>query len=84
MSAITIDLDGCEPGKARFYGFHMNGTQHAAFCNAYAALCWYRGLREPDYFYATDAEGQRVTFKMNAANHAYAILDAVQRAGREK
>lgn len=77
---MRIDLSGCEPGEAEFYGFHMNGTQHAAFCNEYAAMCWYRGLREQRYFYTTNAEGERVTFKMNAANHAYAILDKIKDA----
>jgi hypothetical protein len=44
--SLTIDLYGCPTDGAKFYGFHMNGTQHAAFCNAYAALSWRRGLRE--------------------------------------
>jgi hypothetical protein len=74
--SLTIDLYGCPTDGAKFYGFHMNGTQHAAFCNAYAALSWRRGLREPDYFYVTDGDGVRVKFAENAHGHAYAIMEA--------
>lgn len=77
---MKIDLSGCEPGEAEFYGFHMNGTQHAAFCNAYAAHSWYRGLREPDYFYVTDARGERVQIALNSYGHAYVILDKIEKA----
>jgi hypothetical protein len=73
--SLAIALYACEPAVAKFYGFHMNGTQHAAFCNAYAAHSWFRGLREPDYFYVTDAQGERVQIAMNSYGHAYVVSD---------
>lgn len=82
--ALSIDLYDNETGKATFYGFHMNGTQHAAFANANAALAWQRGLDRPEFFYMTDENGQRCTLHDQARRpgHAYAILDSLAKADR--
>jgi hypothetical protein len=72
---LKIDLYGESPGEASYFGFHYNGTQHAAFCSSFAAMSWWEGLgRDREYFYATDAHGNRVEFGMNAHGHAYSIL----------
>ena len=76
---LKVDLYGEEPGAASYFGFHMNGTQHAAFCTSFAAMSWWEGLgRDQRYFYATDAHGNRVEFGMNGAGHAYSILAKVK------
>jgi hypothetical protein len=80
MSAtLKIDLHGCAPGEAKFYGFHTNGTQHAAFCDAGGARDWWNGLGRhwQSYFYVTDSEGRRVASFSGSSSHAHAILAAV-------
>jgi hypothetical protein len=75
---LSIDLYNCAPGEAKFYGFHMNGTQHAAFSSAFAAFSWWRGLgRDWRFFYTADEKGERVELAVNAHGHAYAIMDAL-------
>lgn len=76
---MKIKLYACKAGEANYFGFHMNGTQHAAFCTSFAAMAWWEGLgRDQQYFYATDAQGNRVTFGMNSAGHAYSIIAKTQ------
>lgn len=77
--SLTIDLYGRKPGEAEFFGFHFNGTQHAAFATANAALAWQRGL-DTDYFYLTDAFGHRVTMRDQPGHpgHAYALMEAIK------
>lgn len=79
---LRIDLYDCESGEAKLYGFHMNGTQHAAFSSPFGAWAWFRGLgRDQRYFYLTNASGERVTMAMNGAGHAYSIIEKLNKAG---
>lgn len=81
MSKLKIDLYDNESGEAKFFGLHFNGTQHAAFANANAALAWQRG-QDTDYFHITDAEGNKVTMhdQPRHPGHAYAIMAALKKA----
>lgn len=81
-TALKIDLYSCAPGEAQLFGFHGNGTQHAAFATANAALAWWRGLGGTrQWFYVTNENGERVTLLDNEAHpgHAHAVLESIAR-----
>lgn len=57
--------------------WHTNGSCYGVLGGANQALAWQRGLsvRELEWFYLTDAEGNRVTIEPGRPGHAQAILD---------
>lgn len=66
--------------------WHTNGKCYGVLGGANLALAWQRGAdaKTLKYFYLTDANGERVVVKDQPRypGHAYAILEALDRAER--
>ena len=75
-------FDGARP----LYAVHLNGWIYAIFANANHALTYWRGLDAEGrrIFHIENEHGERVRLQESSPNHASAILDTLNAAGRRK